>query len=308
MLMPMVPFSGQMSYCLIKSIQMVLAYQGHEYSLPWLECVSGEPFGFIYVQSPGPIFAADGYVYHRAGEHLLRTLNYDYTYRGFADAETAVDALQIALQSGPVVAGMLDMGYLTYDPDHTNSRGSDHAVVILGIESNTLIIHDPGGYVAVRMSIPDFIEAWRRDVYTGKPFGLWQIGSQKQPPTPETIWEETIKRARENFTWTMEVINPEVTLLYGPNAIRQLAKDLQADPDRDLSILKYFGWRVSAQRCLDSAFFIQDRLPEAAQIRWREAQIYGSLQTVTATSHKDQLPSLVEELAETEDAFIAALQ
>ena len=47
---PTGPVRGRMSYCLIRSLQMVLAHQGHEYPVPWLECVSGEPFGFVYLR------------------------------------------------------------------------------------------------------------------------------------------------------------------------------------------------------------------------------------------------------------------
>jgi hypothetical protein len=91
---------------------MVLAYQGHRYELPWLECVSGEPFGFAYIRDER-LFAVNGYEYHLAGEHLLQTLNYPYSYTGFPDAQSALVALKEALQAGPVVAGMLDMGYLS---------------------------------------------------------------------------------------------------------------------------------------------------------------------------------------------------
>jgi hypothetical protein len=55
-------------------------------------------------------FAVDGYVYHRAGEHLLGTLKYAYSYTGSPDDAHALASLEDALKLGPVVAGMLDMG------------------------------------------------------------------------------------------------------------------------------------------------------------------------------------------------------
>jgi hypothetical protein len=45
----LVPFEGRMSYCLIRRLGMVMAQQGHVYPVSWLECVSGEPFGFVYL-------------------------------------------------------------------------------------------------------------------------------------------------------------------------------------------------------------------------------------------------------------------
>src|SRR5258708_7794668 len=174
MTIPLVPFAGEMSYCLIKSIKMVLAYQGHEYPLAWLEAVSGEPFGFVYIRDKESFFAVDGYTYHLAGEHLLRTLNYSYTYTSSADDAAALASLEAALRSGPVVAGMLDMGYLTYMPEHRELRGVDHAIVVLALQPDVVIVHDPAGYVAVPLPLSDFLAAWQRDIYTVKPYGLWQ--------------------------------------------------------------------------------------------------------------------------------------
>src|SRR5215469_1156453 len=104
---PVVPFEGRMSYCLIRSLQMVLAHQGHEYPVPWLECVSGEPFGFVYIRGDAEPFAVVGYGYHEAGEHLLRTLGYDYSFTSAGENDDAALAtLDAALESGPVAVGM----------------------------------------------------------------------------------------------------------------------------------------------------------------------------------------------------------
>lgn len=307
MTLPLVPFEGRMSYCLIKSLQMVLAYQGHTYSLPWLECVSGEAFEFVYVRDEKRFFAVIGDRYHIAGEHLLRTLNYTYTYTGSSDEKAALAALQEALGRGPVVAGMLDMGYLTYATYHQDALGVDHAVVVLGMRPDAVIVHDPAGFVAVPLPLSDFLAAWQRDVYTGKPYGLWQIGEQGNPPTDEEIWERTLARAHEHFTRTRGTAVDGSMLLYGADGMRTLAADLLAWPERDLGALPYFCWQVSAQRCLDSAFFLRERLPQAAAIRWEECQIYGQLQQASAANERARLPELLERLAQYEESFITAL-
>lgn len=307
MALPLIPFEGRMSYCLIKSIQMVLSYQGHTYAPEWLECVSGEPFGFTYVRDGQSFFAVDGLVYHRAGEHLLRALNYDYTYTGFSDAAAALAALDEALSAGPVVVGMLDMGYLTYAPDHQFSLGADHAIVVLARRPDVVIVHDPAGYAAVPLPLDDFLEAWRRDIYTGKPYGLWRIGKQGEPPTEEVIWKRTLARARENFTLPDETLPNGTIIHYGPNAMRLLAEDLNTYSERDLGALPFFSWRVSGQRCLDSAFFLREKLPEAAALRWEQCQIYGELQQASTPENRAALPGLLHRLAEYEERFIAML-
>lgn len=298
MTLPMVPYEGRMSYCLIKSLQMVLAHQGHTYALPWLECVSGEVFGFTYIQDGSGTFAVVGYVYHEAGEHLLQTLNYDYSYTGASSADEGLRALKKALQHGPVAVGMLDMGYLTYSPMHKQARGADHAIVILALGDDEVIVHDPDGYVAVPLPLGDFLEAWQRDIYTGKPYGLWQIGAQRQAPSDAEVWKRTLERAQQIYTRTTEEI-PGALIIYGPEGMRTLAADFRANPQRELGALPYFNWRVSAQRCFDGAMFLREGLPEASAIRWEQCQIYGKLQQASAARASHKLPDLLERLAST---------
>ena len=128
---------------------MVLAQQGHDYPVAWLECVSGEPFGFVYLRGAPELFAVVGYAYHEAGQHLLRALGYDYSFTSAGESDTAALAtLDAALRDGPVAVGMLDMGYLTYAPDHEHARGADHAIVVLARRGDTVVVHDPAGYPA----------------------------------------------------------------------------------------------------------------------------------------------------------------
>ena len=286
---------------------MVLAYQGQDYQVPWLECVSGEPFGFVYVRGQQPLFAVNGYQYHLAGEHLLRSLNMDYSFTGAAGDVEALSALDDALCQGPAVAGMLDMGYLSYMPGYQHLRGSDHAVVVLARRPDAVVVHDPDGYVATPLPLSDFLLAWQRDIYTGKPYGLWRLGAQRRPTSQEEIWESTLARARENFARRDEVVGDGVTLCYGPDAMHRLADDLRAQPDMGLGMLPYFSWRVSGERCFDSAVFLRERLPKSFDIRMEEAEIYGELQQASATGERTRLTELLTRLADREAAFIASL-
>lgn len=307
---PLVPFAGRMSYCLIRSLQMVLAHQGQEYPVAWLECVSGEPFGFVYVRGDAELFAVVGYAYHEAGQHLLRTLGYDYSFTSAGENETAaLVTLDAALRDdGPVAVGMLDMGYLTYAPDHQHARGADHAIVVLARRPDAVVVHDPAGYPAAVLPLADFLEAWRRDIYTGKPYGLWRIGAQRESPRADAIWDRTIAHARELYTRVDEQVVPGVMAHYGPQALHLLAGDLRAEPQRSLGALPYFSWRVSGQRCFDGATFLRERLPGAAAIRWEQCQLYGEIQQASTGADRSQLPGLLERQADLETAFITALE
>jgi hypothetical protein len=287
---------------------MVLASQGHEYPVAWLEYVSGEPFGFVYIRGIGELFAVVGYGYHEAGEHLLGTLGYDYSFTSAGENDaTALATLDVALQDGPVAVGMLDMGYLTYAADHEHARGADHAIVVLARRPDALVVHDPAGYPAAVLPLADFLQAWQRDIYTGKPYGLWRIGARREEPSTDTIWDRTITRACELYTRSDVPIAPGVMAHYGPQALRLLAADLRDEPQRSLGGLPYFSWRVSGQRCFDGATFLRERMPGAAAIRWGQCQLYGEIQQVSTAADRSQLPWLLERQADLETAFVAAL-
>jgi hypothetical protein len=94
---------------------------------------------------------------------------------------------------------------------------------------------------------------------------------------------------------------------YGPQALRLLAADLHAEPQRSLGALPYFSWRVSGQRCFDSAAFLRERLPGAAAIRWEQCQLYGEIQQASTSTSRSRLPELLQRQADLEAAFITAL-
>lgn len=296
-----------MSYCLVRSLAMLMAHQGHRYPVEWLECVSGEVFGTVYINNGKSILFVTGFAYHIAGEHLLRTLNFPYTFSGATDEAQALAALSAALREDPVVAGMLDMGYLTYAPDHAQARGADHAIVVLALTEDAVIVHDPNGYVGVTLPLGDFMRAWERDIYTGKPYGLWRIGPRGAAPTEEVIWHTTIARARANLTRASKSLPDGTPAMYGPAGILALADLLRAHPEQGLGALPYFSWRVSAQRCLDGANFLRARMPAAADIRWEQCLTYGTVQQASASGDRATLPALLERLADQETRFTAAV-
>ena len=98
-----------------------------------------------------------------------------------------------------------------------------------------------------------------------------------------------------------------MTLHFGPNAMRLLAADMRAAPERSLGAMPYFGWRVSGQRCLDIATFLRERLPDAAAIRWEQCQVYGEMQQASVVNDRARLVALLERQAGLEERFIAAL-
>ncbi|MHC5879180.1 DNA repair protein RadC, partial [Streptococcus pyogenes] len=71
--------------------------------------------------------------------------------------------------------GPLDMGYLTYNPNHVNLQGVDHFVSIYDFKVEEVYLHDPAGYPCVHMDFKEFLQAWRADAidYKRGSYSMW---------------------------------------------------------------------------------------------------------------------------------------
>ena len=69
--------------------------------------------------------------------------------------------LRAAIQHSPVLIGPLDMGYLTYNPYAFG--GADHFLVVLTVEHNHVLVHDPKGFPYATLPLEDLLKAWRAE-------------------------------------------------------------------------------------------------------------------------------------------------
>src|SRR6476469_1829595 len=90
---------------------------------------------------------------------------------GGSATEAAV-RLGEASESRPLLAGPLEFGLLLHHPDSGTAIGSDHYVVVTGVEDGIVRFHDPHGHPYATLPADDFIAAWRADSigYATEPF------------------------------------------------------------------------------------------------------------------------------------------
>jgi len=310
------PFVGRISYCLMRSFKMVLDARGDHYDLPFLECVSTEPFGFTYLREPNGGVAVNGIPYHVAGERLLQLLGYAYERNADAPEEAALAWLTECVARGPVVAGMLDAGFLTYDPNHVDLRGADHAIVVLDVCGGEVIVHDPNGFVATPLPVEDFLAAWRAEgIYTGKARMAWLIRARGRQPSLEDIYRRALELSLGNLRRLAPPGREGLTILFGPAAIRALAHDIRARHIAPRWRQSYIHWsfRVSGQRCHDSALFIGQApfcdpgFARVAELRLAEAAEFGRAQATLTGARTDEAADALERLAGLEEDMTEAL-
>ncbi len=297
---------------------MILSWKGDSYPLPFLECVTTVPFGFVYIASNGGGFAVNGYNPHDGVERALKTLKYEYRFKCFQSADEALSFLKKALEKEPILIGPVDMGFLVYDPYCKFKKGADHYVIALGLDRDHLILNDPDGYLHVPLPIGDFVKAWNAEAiaYKRGSYSLWLIKEKLVTPSVEKLYKDTLVLGLQNLKEKGRKYAGEKAPLHtGSLAIKRLAEDIKRYKLRRwLRFYATFTFRVSAQRCFDSAMFIKDApfendyLEKASETRMQQAFRYGKCQTEASKMKFSKVAKTLEEVSELEEKFEVELE
>ena len=313
-----IPFCGRMSYCYSKCLKMVLDWKGDFHSLPFLECLTTVPFGFIYIadaKSKGG-FAVCGFNPHLGVRRALEALGYRYEFRWFQDEDEALPYLHAALEEGPVILGPVDMGYLSYSPFRRFQAGSDHYLVLTDFDDGVPIVNDPDGFLQVPLPMEDLLVAWRaeRIGYREGPHSTWIIKDRERKPSREELYRETLQLGLHNLQLSEGRDLGKEIMYQGAGAIERLAEDIRRyRSSRWLGFYATFSFRVSAQRCFDSARFIAEApfaneyLEKASEVRMGQARLYGWAQWQAATKKFGTVAKTLGEIAEKEKEFARCL-
>ena len=74
-----------------------------------------------------------------------------------------------------MLAGPVEMGLLGHQPESGRAIGADHYVVVLGVDGNVVLFHDPHGHPFATLPMEDFLAAWVANSfeYLAEPFTMW---------------------------------------------------------------------------------------------------------------------------------------
>lgn len=145
-------YFGDVSLCYTNSLAMALDSVGVDVRPEYLEAlmVMGNGASIMKDDPRHPLVFFDNGEPDVSISNCLRMLGFaweDFFVEGPTTDLTEVrDRLARMLESGPVVAGPLDMGLLTYNPNFHGLGGVDHFVCVLGLDGGRLHLHDPAGF------------------------------------------------------------------------------------------------------------------------------------------------------------------
>lgn len=302
-----VPYIGSGPYCYANSFAMV--FGRHAPSTAVIEFATSSSFGMQLIGGTLPFFDPFGWTPEASFDDALAALGWTSTVVKSKDVKEALSHLKMGLQKGPVWVGPVEMGHLKHQPGMNGPIGADHYLVVLSINDDRVLMHDPQGYPYASLPLGDFTAAWRAETIDyGEPFTMRTEFRRLAEVPEEDIIRASLPTA---IRWlSMEGVHamPPGSLGNG-EAAEQLASLIDAgceDALRDHLI--HFAVRVGARRLADGATCLaRVGYAEAAAIMAEQAHLVGSLQYPLVTGDDAPAAAALRVLGSTYDKLRSAL-
>lgn len=300
-------YVGSGPYCYANSFAMLLGERAPSTAV--VEVATGGPFGMQLIGGTIVFFDAYGWNPELGFDQALDAIGWTSTVSKGGEADEALARLAAAATNGPVWVGPLEMGHLHHQPEMTGPIGADHYVVVLDVNDERVLVHDPHGYPYAEVPVDDFMTAWRAEtVDYGDPYTMRTNFEKVAEATDAGAIRSIIPTAIDRLAMRTDLEMPPGSLGNGEAAERvaQMIEAGAGDGLRDHLI--YFAIRVGARRLSDTAdCLLLAGYPEAAAIAATQARLVGSMQHPMVTRNFPHAAAALRELAPTYDLLRAAL-
>ena len=201
-------YFGDVSLCYSYSLAMALETYGYDFKAEFLEAimVMGNGASIVKEDEQHPLVFFDNGMPDLSISHSLKILGFDYEDfylkdGSEVDLEEVKGKLETFLSNGPVVLGPLDMGHLTYNPNHTILYGVDHFVTVYDIDDQYLYLHDPAGFACMKVAFNDILEAWKAEAidYKRGAYSMWGNFKRLKTSSQTEIYQETAKIMKNRY-------------------------------------------------------------------------------------------------------------
>ncbi|MDI1460907.1 hypothetical protein QEZ54_08020 [Catellatospora sp. KI3] len=300
-------YVGSGPYCYANSFAMLLGAQSPPTAV--IEVATGGPFGMQLIGGDLVFFDAYGWNPELGFDHALAAIGWTSTVSKGGDRAGALARLAAAAGQGPVWVGPLEMGHLHHQPEMTGPIGADHYVVVLDVDDERVLVHDPHGYPYAEVPVEDFMLAWQAETLSyGGPYTMRTGFAKVADVADADAIRSIIPAAIEWLSMSTDEKMPPGSLGNGAAAER-VAELIEAGAGNGLrEHLIYFAIRVGARRLSDTADCLQlAGYPEAARIAAVQARLVGSLQHPMVRGDFPAAAAALRELGPTYDRLRAAL-
>ena len=300
-------YVGSGPYCYANSFAMLLGERAPSTAV--IEVATGGPFGMQLIGGTLVFFDAYGWNPEMGFDQALGAIGWTSSVSKDGDADEALARLAASARKAPVWAGPVEMGHLHHQPEMTGPIGADHYVVVLDVNDERVLIHDPHGYPYAAVPIDDFMTAWRAETVSyGDPYTMRTDFVKVADITDADAIRSIIPTAIERLSMHTDLKMPPGSLGNG-EAAERTAQMIDAGAGDGLrEHLIYFAIRVGARRLSDTAdCLLLAGYSEAATIAATQARLVGSMQHPMVTGNSPSAAAALRELAPTYDRLRATL-
>jgi len=311
--MLMLPYIGSGDYCFSNSLHMSLLASGAPAeSLPstgFLECLTTMPFGYTYFKE-AELFFFSGPNPDLGLTRAIETLGWTCKLESGGDEGEAFERLRAAVRHRPVLIGPVNMGHLTYNPNHAYLLGADHYIVVLSVERDHVLVHDPKGFPCVALSIENLLNAWRAEgmdlAYTDEPYIMRTAFRPVEATSRQQMIERTLPYIGANLR--QELWKPG--MYGGAVALRMLAHTFHTQvPERLAVHLFHFALPLGLRHKVDAQLFLSEaKQPEAAALIAEQTHLLGQAQYAGVQHEWAPVAALIEQVATLEERLLAVCQ
>ena len=295
-------YFGDVSLCYSYSLAMALDSYGYDFKAEFLEAimVMGNGASIVKEDERHPLIFFDNGMPDLSISHSLKILGFDYEDfylkdGAEVDLEEIKRKLETFLSNGPVVLGPLDMGHLTYNPNHTILYGVDHFVTVYDIDGQYLYLHDPAGFACMKVAFSDIIEAWKAEAidYKRGAYSMWGNFKKVKSPSQTEIYQETARLIRARYLDGQSNVLTFYAKAVAEHGLNTEQKQLH----------QYFSFKLAAVRNLYLSKFLKDHDPEGARLKEELATLFGQAHLSCLKEDYQELAHLLYQIAEVDGRF-----
>lgn len=295
-------YFGDVSLCYSYSLAMALDAYGFDFKADFLEAimVMGNGASIVKEDEEHPLVFFDNGMPDLSISHSLKILG--FVYEGFylkdgaeVDLEEIKGKLETFLSNVPVVLGPLDMGHLTYNPNHTILYGVDHFITVYALDGQYLYLHDPAGFACMKVTFNDILEAWKAEAidYKRGAYSMWGNFKKVKSPSQTKIYQETARIMKNRYLDGQSGVLECYAKAVAKNGLNTEQKQLH----------QYFSFKLAAVRNLYLSKFLKDHDPEGARLKEELATLFGQAHLSCLKEDYQELAHLLYQIAEVDGRF-----
>lgn len=297
-------YLGDVSLCYTYSLAMALEAYGYDLRPEYLEALMlmGNGASIVKDDQEHPLVFFDNGMPDLSISRVLEILGFDYEEYYLRegqvlDLDLIRSKLKALLANGPVVLGPLDMGHLTYNPNHTHLYGVDHFVSVYDLDGDYLYLHDPAGFACMKIKFEDFLLAWQAQAidYKRGAYSMWGNFKRVANPDASAIYLATSQVMAQRY-------------LQGQGGVLSLYAAAVAKyglNDEQKQLHQYFSFKLAAVRNLYLSRFLAEHDSLLSKIKEDLASLFGQAHLSCLKEDYEDLSRLLLEIAELDDQFRA---